>query len=63
MATVEFRFNNCYNRIRGNTMEVRTSIKVGGIQANHNQAMKIRSSVKAGGISVNHNERLAVRRG
>jgi hypothetical protein len=44
-------------------MQIRTSVRAGGISWNHNErlvgsGLKVRSGVRAGGISWNHNERL-----
>ena len=48
-----------------NTLKIRTSIKAGGMNANHNQTavrnpscLKVRSGVKAGGMTTNHNQTL-----
>ena len=40
-------------------MRVKSNVKAGGVQLNHNQTAKglrVKSSVKAGGISWNHNQ-------
>ena len=42
-------------------MTIRTQLKAGGIQTNHNEALQVRSAVRAGRIAVNHNEALRVR--
>ena len=44
-------------------MKVKTSIKAGGLNMNHNETfvckgLKVKTSIKAGGVSVNHNENL-----
>ena len=35
---------------------VRTGVKAGGRDLNHNQAVIVKTGVKAGGVSLNHNE-------
>ena len=43
-------------------MRVKSSVKSGGIQFNHNQTvggLRVKSSVKAGGRSLNHSQWLA----
>ena len=49
--------------VGGTKMNLRTSVKAGGLPTvNHNQGLKVRSSVKAGGLNVvNHNQGLKVR--
>jgi hypothetical protein len=42
-------------------MTIRTQVKAGGGQVQHNEALRVRSTVKAGGKSLNHNEALKVR--
>lgn len=44
-------------------MKIRTQLKGGGQNLNHNEALRVRSAVKAGarGESLNHNEALKVR--
>ena len=49
-------------------MKVKTNLKAGGMQANHNEVLvrdagkakglKVKTSVKAGGTQANHNEAL-----
>ena len=41
-------------------MTIKTNVKAGGRDLNHNESLVVRSNVKAGGWS-NHNETLAVR--
>jgi hypothetical protein len=38
------------------TMTIKTNVKAGGAQLQHNETLTIRSGVKAGGNSLNHNE-------
>jgi hypothetical protein len=44
-------------------MQVKTNVKAGGAQTNHNQALvrakglKVRTNLKAGGTTVQHNQR------
>ena len=42
-------------------MTIRTQLKAGGVNMQHNEALQVRSTLKAGGIIANHNEHLAVR--
>mgnify|MGYP003578864713 CR=1 FL=1 len=43
-------------------MMIKTNVKAGGMQLQHNETLAVRSNVKAGGLnSYNHNETLAVR--
>ena len=49
------------NPIRRRTsMKIKTNVKAGGIEMQHNQtaarSLKVKSGVKAGGISLNHNQ-------
>ena len=40
-------------------VKIKTSIKAGGIRANHNQTvrgLKVVSNIKAGGTKINHNQ-------
>jgi hypothetical protein len=37
-------------------MTIKTNVKAGGINIQHNESLAVRSNVKAGGISVQHNE-------
>jgi hypothetical protein len=37
---------------------VRTALKAGGQNLNHNEGLVVRSAVKAGGVKLNHNETL-----
>ncbi len=37
-------------------MKVRTNIKAGGQQLNHNQTLKVRTGIMAGGLTLNHNQ-------
>lgn len=39
-------------------MTIRTQLKAGGIQVNHNEALEVRSAIRAGGRLVNHNDAL-----
>ena len=39
-------------------MTIRTQVKAGGVEAQHNEALQVRSALKAGGKSLNHNEAL-----
>jgi hypothetical protein len=41
-------------------MTIKTNVKAGGIDGQHNETLAVRSNVKAGGWS-NHNETLVVR--
>ena len=36
-------------------MTIRTDLKAGGLQDNHNQAVRVRSTLKARGLQANHN--------
>ena len=44
-------------------MKIKTNVKAGGIQMQHNQTvargLKIKTSVKAGGINLQHNQTMA----
>jgi len=42
-------------------MTIRTQVKAGGVEAQHNEALQVRSAVKAGAGYLNHNEALQVR--
>ena len=42
-------------------MRIRTLLKAGGIQVNHNEALRVRSTIKAGRVAYNDNEALRVR--
>ena len=42
-------------------MTIRTQLRAGGVNLNHNEVLRVRSTVKAGGIWENHNEALLVR--
>jgi hypothetical protein len=42
-------------------MTVRTHLKAGGHNLNHNEALRVRTALKAGGEHLNHNEALRVR--
>ena len=44
-------------------MTIRTQVKAGGVEAQHNQALKVRSTLKAGGVNLNHSEALQVHGG
>lgn len=37
-------------------MTIKTNVKAGGINLQHNETLAVRSAVKAGGIGVNHSE-------
>jgi hypothetical protein len=37
-------------------MTIKTNVKAGGIDPNHNETLSVRSNVKAGRIIANHNE-------
>src|SRR5688572_28127630 len=62
-----------YKSQRRSAMTIRTQLKAGGIQANHNEALQVRSNIvwcramavrtqlRAGKLSANHNEVLQVR--
>ena len=39
-------------------MTVKTQIKAGGMNMQHNEALRVRSTVKAGGENLNHNQTL-----
>jgi len=39
-------------------MTIRTQVKAGGVEAQHNEALQVRSAVKAGAGYLNHNEAL-----
>jgi len=39
-------------------MTIKTQVKAGGTQYQHNEALRVRSTVKAGGWISNHNETL-----
>jgi len=39
-------------------MTIKTNVKAGGREMNHNETLKIRSNVKAGALTTNHNESL-----
>jgi len=39
-------------------MTVKTQIRAGGMNMQHNEALRVRSTVKAGKIAINHNEGL-----
>jgi hypothetical protein len=45
------------------TMKIKTNVKAGAIDPNHNQSvacgLKVKSGVKAGGIQLNHNQTVA----
>ena len=43
------------------TLQVRSTVKAGGVSVNHNETLAVRSSLKAGALIGNHNEALAVR--
>jgi hypothetical protein len=42
-------------------MKIRTQLKAGGRNLNHNETLQVRSALKAGGLRLNHNETLQVR--
>jgi hypothetical protein len=42
-------------------MTIRTQLKAGGSNLNHNEALQVRTSLKAGGTTYQHNESLRVR--
>ena len=42
-------------------MKIRTQLKAGGVNLNHNEALRVRTALKAGDVSLNHNEALWVR--
>jgi hypothetical protein len=42
-------------------MTIRTQIRAGGVDGQHNEALRVRSTVKAGGENLNHSETLRVR--
>ena len=42
-------------------MTIKTNVKAGGLNIQHNETLAVRSDVKAGGILPNHNETLTVR--
>jgi hypothetical protein len=42
-------------------MKVRTHLKAGGMNMQHNEALRVRTAIKAGGLNQNHNEALRVR--
>ncbi|HEV7785165.1 MAG TPA: hypothetical protein VGQ28_07505 [Thermoanaerobaculia bacterium] len=37
-------------------MTIKTNVKAGGAQLQHNETLSVRSDVKAGRLSANHNE-------
>jgi hypothetical protein len=37
-------------------MTIKTNVKAGGINVQHNETLAVRSNVKAGGLPLNHNE-------
>ena len=39
-------------------MKIRTQLKAGGVNLNHNEALRVRTALKAGGFNLNHNEAL-----
>jgi hypothetical protein len=55
--------------IKGESMRVKTSIKAGGQNLNHNQtttrdntkakSLKVKTNIKAGGVNLNHSETMA----
>ena len=44
-------------------MRIRTQLKAGGSNLNHNETLAVRTALKAGGRMLNHNETLQVRSG
>jgi hypothetical protein len=42
-------------------MKVRTHLKAGGVNMQHNEALRVRTAIKAGGLNQNHHEALRVR--
>lgn len=42
-------------------LAVRSDVKAGGIDGQHNETLAVRSGVKAGGREINHNESLKIR--
>jgi hypothetical protein len=42
-------------------MKIRTELRAGGENLNHNEVLVVRSALKAGRIALNHNEALGVR--
>ena len=42
-------------------MTIRTQLKAGGVNLNHNEVLQVRTALKAGGVQVNHNGSLRVR--
>ena len=44
-------------------IRMRSAVRAGGFNANHNQTVRVRSGVKAGGLGANHNQTLRVRTG
>ena len=39
-------------------MTIRTQLRAGGIQQNHNESLRVRTALKAGGLRLNHNEKM-----
>ena len=42
-------------------LAIRSNVKAGGIDGQHNETLSVRSDVKAGGREVNHNQTLVIR--
>lgn len=39
-------------------MRIRSAVRAGGLEANHNEGLRVRSTIKAAGLLGNHNEAL-----
>jgi hypothetical protein len=39
-------------------MTIRTQLKAGGTEAQHNESLRVRTTIKAGGVEAQHNENL-----
>jgi len=42
-------------------MTIRTQVRAGGVDGQHNEMLKVRSTLKAGGVNLNHSEALKIR--
>ena len=48
---------SCSSEERGKQVKIKTNVKAGGMQINHNQSgLALKTAVKAGGTFLNHNQ-------